>query len=94
MSYGYSPSYPARRYTRRQQIADAILAGSLITGFAAVVLLAFGTGLRVGARPAAVPNPAPTEFVMLCQPLDPPAVPVRPVAVIHEPTTVCKGMMR
>jgi hypothetical protein len=87
----YSP-YGPRRYTRRQQIADAVLAGSLIVGFGAVVLLAFGTGMRVGAKPA---PPNPTEFVMLCSPLETDPGPVRPVARINpEQTTVCKGVMK
>jgi hypothetical protein len=92
MSYS---SYGPRRYTRRQQIADAVLAGSLIVGFGAVVLLAFGTGLRVGAKPAK-PTPNPTEFVMLCQPIEPSPGPVRPVARINpeQTPTLCKGMMR
>jgi hypothetical protein len=95
MSYGYSPSYPPRRYTGRMIFRDAALGVGLTVGYAGIVAIAFTLGTRHGAKPAAVPNPNPTEFVMLCQPIEPEPGPVRPVAVIHEPTpTICRGVMK
>jgi hypothetical protein len=90
----YSP-YGPRRYTRRMIFRDAALGVGLTVGYAGIVALAFALGTRHGAKPAAVPNPAPTEFVLLCSPLETDPGPVRPVSVIPEQTpTLCRGMMR